>query len=134
RTIARDKSRDVDAAGGASASTYVSSGACSKCHLAQYIAWSNSPHSRATDPLPPRAIEFETSCLNCHATGGKRMNATNKPELAILQSVQCEQCHGPGSDHAARPSKGYGRIADMRTACATCHTPDTSPSFNPQTA
>ncbi|MFY9556032.1 MAG: multiheme c-type cytochrome [Blastocatellia bacterium] len=114
--------------------TYVTSGACSQCHAAQYITWINSGHAHATDPIPPRESEFEASCLDCHATGAKLATASTKFEMARLQGVQCEQCHGPGSAHVARPGKGYGRIVDLRTACTSCHTTETSPSFDFQTA
>ena len=117
-----------------SSPAYVSSAACSQCHVAQYMKWANSPHAHATDPLPPRSTEFEASCLDCHATGSKRASATDKLQMARLQTVQCEQCHGPGSNHVAKPGKGYGRVASMQSACASCHTTDTSPDFDLQTA
>ena len=113
-----------------SAAGYVSSAACSKCHLAQYLKWSNSAHAHATDPLPPRALEFDASCLGCHATGSKPATATTKSEIARFQNVQCEQCHGPGSIHVAKPAKGYGRVANMQSSCASCHTVETSPGFD----
>lgn len=112
----------------------VGSSACSQCHTEQYLKWSRTKHARATDPLPPRAFEFEASCLDCHATGSKAQNAAGKTELARLQNVQCEQCHGPGSNHIAKPGKGYGRIPNMESACASCHTVETSPGFDLQTA
>lgn len=119
---------------GESAPSFVTSAACSQCHVAQYLKWANSPHAHATDPLPPRAVEFEASCLDCHATGAKPATAADKSETARLQSVQCEQCHGPGSNHAAKPGKGYGRVADMKIACGSCHTSETSPEFELQAA
>jgi hypothetical protein len=116
-----------------SAGGYITSSACSKCHGAQYLKWASSAHSHATDPLPPRPFEFEATCLNCHATGW-RVRTAGSTELPGLQAVQCEQCHGPGAEHAAKPAKGYGRIPDMKTACSTCHTPTTSPGFDLQAA
>lgn len=114
--------------------TLVTSEACSQCHVAQYMKWANTAHAHATDPLPPRALEFEASCLDCHATGSKPATATDKLALAQLQNVHCEQCHGPGSNHAAKPGKGYGRVADLKTACGSCHTSETSPDFDLQAA
>jgi hypothetical protein len=117
-----------------SSPTFVTSAACSQCHVAQYMKWANSAHAHATDPLPPRAFEFEASCLDCHATASKPASTTDKLETARLQNVQCEQCHGPGSNHVAKPGKGYGRVADMKTACGSCHTSETSPGFELQAA
>lgn len=110
-------------------STYVTSAACNQCHAAQYVKWANSAHAHATDPLPPRSAEFEASCLGCHATGSGP-GAADPLKFALFQGVQCEQCHGPGSSHAARPAKGYGRVADMKAACAGCHNSEVSPGFN----
>ena len=125
-------SRAAKATGDA-ATAYVSSGACAQCHQAQYIQWSNSGHAHATDKLPPRWVEFETSCLSCHATG-QRTDAAGQLVLASLQSVHCEQCHGPGGEHIKKPTKGYGRINNAQALCAACHTAATSPQFNFQAA
>jgi hypothetical protein len=127
------KPADQDSSRGESPG-YVSSAACSKCHLSQYMKWTNSVHAHATDPFLPRSSEFEAGCLECHATGSKPASAANKLEAARLQNVQCEQCHGPGGDHAARPGKGYGHIANVQAACASCHTSETSPAFDFQAA
>jgi len=117
---------------GKSAPVYVTSSSCNQCHAAQYMKWANSAHSHATDPLPPRPAEFEMSCLECHATGSKV--GTDQQTFAVLQNVQCEQCHGPGSIHVAKPAKGYGRVADMKSACVACHNSEVSPGFNVQVA
>jgi 2',3'-cyclic-nucleotide 2'-phosphodiesterase (5'-nucleotidase family) len=115
-----------------SAPAYVTSTACNQCHAAQYMKWATSAHARATDPLPPRAAEFETSCLECHATGSAV--GTDQKTFAVFQNVQCEQCHGPGSNHVAKPAKGYGGVADMKAACVSCHSSEASPGFNLQAA
>lgn len=109
-----------------SAPQYVSSNACAQCHVAQYTQWSSSRHRYASDPLANKGYEFEASCLTCHASGGLT-GANNLPQF---QGVQCEQCHGPGSQHVAKPAKGYGRVSDMNTLCSACHTAKTSPKFN----
>lgn len=103
---------------------YVSSATCAECHSAQYVQWAGTRHARATDPIVSKPHEFEASCLNCHATGSQ------DGELPQLQSVQCEQCHGPGSNHAGKPGKGYGRIPDVNKVCNACHTAEISPKFD----
>lgn len=119
--------------GAEAAAGYISSRACAQCHQAQYIQWANSGHAHATDKLPPRWVEFEASCLNCHATG-QRTEASGKVVLAGLQSVQCEQCHGPGAEHLQKPGKGYGHINNVQAMCAACHTAEVSPKFEFQAA
>jgi hypothetical protein len=125
---------DPNLSGGLSAPTYVSSAACSQCHLTQYLKWAKSAHAQATSPLPPRSYEFEASCLDCHATGSKSGAATAKLYMTPLQNVQCEQCHGPGGNHVAKPAKGYGRVANIASACTSCHNTETSPDFDIQAA
>lgn len=134
RGVTNTHPADPNLSRGVSASTYVSSAACSQCHVTQYMKWAKSAHAQATNPLPPRAYEFEVSCLDCHATGSKSGGATAKPEMARFQDVQCEECHGPGSSHVAKPAKGYGHIASMQSVCGSCHNSETSPSFDIQSA
>jgi Cytochrome c554 and c-prime len=107
---------------------FVSSNACARCHNAQYIQWSNSAHALTSGKLLSRQSEFEAGCLSCHATGFA------KAEMAKLQNVQCEQCHGPGSQHVAKPGKGYGRVTNVNALCVSCHTAQTDADFNFQTA
>lgn len=116
------------------ASAYVSASKCAGCHTAQYIQWSNSAHAHAIDKLVERVFDFEASCLKCHATGQLQTTPGSEDELAKLQGVHCEQCHGPGSEHAAKPGKGYGLIANAQALCVSCHTADVSPNFDFQTA
>jgi cytochrome c554/c'-like protein len=124
----RSATPKLDGTSAGSAPHFISAGKCAQCHVAQYVKWSSSPHAHATDPLPPRWYEFEMSCLKCHATGSAEEGKFT------IQSVHCEGCHGPGSEHASRPSKGYGRVADLQTACTQCHTAEVSPNFNADSA
>lgn len=115
-------------------SPYVSSSACAQCHAAQYIKWANSRHAHATDALVPKDYDFDASCLDCHASGAPA-TTTSAPTAGqkVLQSVQCEQCHGPGRDHALTPDKSYGRVGEIGKLCISCHTAQTSPKFDLQT-
>lgn len=110
------------------APVYISSQACAQCHVDQYIKWSNSKHARATDSLMLDKDEFDANCLSCHATGGRG------EELPKLVSIQCEQCHGPGSQHALKPAKGFGKIGDLKSTCLNCHTAQINANFDLQSA
>ena len=94
----------------------------------------NSAHAHAADPFATRMDEFEMGCLNCHATGAPKENEIAEVRRARFLSVQCEQCHGPGGEHAANPGKGYGRINNMQALCSECHTSEMSPKFDLQTS
>ncbi len=109
---------------------YVSSAVCAECHTAQYIKWNASTHARASGALLLKTVDFDESCLSCHASSGLRKGVTAAGSKPTMQNVSCEQCHGPGLDHITKPARGYGKIVNMQAACAECHTAETSPKFN----
>ncbi|HWP45120.1 MAG TPA: multiheme c-type cytochrome [Blastocatellia bacterium] len=131
-TAARSSGRIGASGNGPSAS--VPAVACAACHTEQYSKWAASRHARATDSLVIKQAEFDASCLACHASGTGGKAAGGAGALAQLQNVHCEACHGPGGDHMKNPGKGYGRIADLKASCSVCHTPRTSPGFDPLAA
>lgn len=104
--------------------------ACSQCHLSQYIKWANSGHGHPSEKTVSHWYEVDASCFNCHATGARMGDSTDGITSIGLPDVQCEACHGPGVAHVAKPAKGYGRIADMKPLCISCHTSETSPGFD----
>jgi 2',3'-cyclic-nucleotide 2'-phosphodiesterase (5'-nucleotidase family) len=120
--------------GAASAdSNFVSAQACLECHRAQYLAWANTAHARAMNSLASRAAELDTGCLVCHTTGFNRGGFQNVTQSRMLINVQCEECHGPGRAHIAKPDKTYGHISDVQTICSRCHNAETSGEFKLET-
>jgi hypothetical protein len=115
-----------------SAAGYVSSAGCAECHTAQYIKWSSTAHARATGSLLLKPVDFDASCLSCHASSGLQNGVIAAGSKPMMQDVSCEQCHGPGKDHVTKPGKAYGKILNMQTACNICHTAATSPKFDLQ--
>jgi hypothetical protein len=90
--------------------TYVGAAACAKCHAAEYAKWGTTKHSHAYEALEkvasrPSLRQFDGECLVCHTTGMKYQSgfkdAVKTPEL---KNNGCENCHGPGSAHAAKPN------------------------------
>lgn len=97
------------------APTYVGTRKCKTCHLKEYRSWEKTQMARAFDLLrpgvapeskkraqldPKKDYTHETKCLPCHTTGygkpGGFVSAERTPDLA---GVQCEECHGPGSEY-----------------------------------
>jgi 2',3'-cyclic-nucleotide 2'-phosphodiesterase (5'-nucleotidase family) len=109
---------------------YVSAQACSKCHAEQYHSWVKSGHGQAMTSLATKISVMDNRCLVCHTTGYTKGLASNSPRSIALLNVQCEQCHGPGREHVAKPDKSYGHVAETASSCNTCHTSQTSPEFN----
>ncbi len=103
--------------------------ACHGCHADAFDLWRESAHAHALETLTARGKEGAPECVGCHTLGagftGGFVDATTTPERG---GVQCENCHGVGSNHVDNPTPDYGR-ADEAT-CRRCHTPEHSPKFD----
>ena len=78
--------------------------------------------------------QFDLSCVGCHVTGFRQPGGSEVVEVAGLEDVQCEVCHGPGSIHAESPEKAGKAFGIRREAavdvCLGCHTAEHSDTFN----
>lgn len=121
---------------------------CAMCHGDLAEGWAGTGHAHALpeylDGL--KSSHFNEGCLDCHATGYNpaptAVNggfddvaaqlgwlfpeelregnwATLPPELKTVSSVQCESCHGPGSEHGGAP--GTMSVSLSAGDCAQCH-------------
>ncbi|MGQ9654700.1 MAG: multiheme c-type cytochrome [Thermodesulfobacteriota bacterium] len=119
--------------------TYVGYERCKDCHPRQYETWKRHAHSRAFASLRA-GRQKDAKCVVCHSTG------TEKGQ--ILEDVQCEACHGPGSLYKGPTimSKGMfrkDREAQRRLAaqagltpieeaiCLRCHGKERPPGHPP---
>lgn len=131
---------------------FVGSKVCGDCHTKAYEVWLKTPHAKALDTLkkqkPPR--NYDPECLSCHVTGWEpqkfypfRGGYTSLDKTPNLAQNGCENCHGPGSAHAAvelGEKKATDREkadlrASMRAAvsadtCIQCHDADNSLKFD----
>jgi hypothetical protein len=144
-----------------SGNKFVGSDKCGECHSQAFAVWSKTPHAHATDSLvkPPNsrgdiARHFDAECLSCHVTGWEPQQFTpfasgylSLEQTPLLAHNGCENCHGPGSAHAAAES-GEGNVTpDMQQKlreamklplaggkaeqkCLECHDDDNSPDFH----
>jgi hypothetical protein len=89
---------------------YVGSDACKACHPAEHAVWAGSGHAKAYAALAeiatrPSQRNFDPECIRCHTVGFEYQTGyTDSQKTAHLMNVGCENCHGPGSLHAAQPS------------------------------
>lgn len=110
---------------------YAGVAACSMCHKGAakgsiYEVWLASPHAKAFEKLGPADQKNEV-CLACHTTGyGKALAANVTPQKML--NVQCEACHGPGSEYKilsvmkSRPAAlEKGLILPTKEVCLGCH-------------
>ncbi len=141
---------------------------CGECHTKAYAKWKTTNHARAYDDLKtgphnykpegnwiPRHHDVE--CLACHVTGWDPRDVVkfdtgfeSFEKSKHLAGQQCENCHGPGSEHVKaeellkKTRKGNDpalakwrqkmhldeTMAQKETGCYKCHDGDNSPKFN----
>jgi len=156
------------------AGEFVGAAKCGECHTKAYAKWKDSKHAHAYDSLKtgrkgqysqPIPRIHDPECLSCHVTGWSPQgvfpydsgflpeviaNHENSPNrYALLQGQQCENCHGPGSDHVAlemqvkhdpqsvgvemlrlsRRKMVLSKVDAKDNLCIKCHDYENSPNF-----
>lgn len=132
---------------------YVGVKKCSMCHKSeakgdQYSQWLSTKHSKAYEGLAT-AESLETAkkaavsgnpqqspkCLRCHITGYGEDESLFGTGFVKEDGVQCESCHGAGSDYmglSVMKDKAkaieYGLILPTREVCVKCHNAE-SPNY-----
>jgi len=65
------------------------------------------------------------TCGACHTTNyseeGHQLRLEGLVGTWTFEGVQCEACHGPGSEHVGAPSKDNIEINTEAAFCGTCH-------------
>jgi len=88
--------------------------------------WVSYEADRAADDPKP----YDYSCFVCHTTGAREqdpVNPTFQDNRAGMAGtfaepgVQCEQCHGPGSNHIPNPAARELFVDLQGTTCNECH-------------
>ena len=128
---------------GEAAGYYLGAEACRQCHSTAYKNESATHHFNTFEDDPKDPYDFVSiwkddgkpeSCLLCHTTGWDKSKDNHGADEAEyrknLLGIQCEACHGPGSEHV----KGAGdptRITVDYSAelCGSCHTGDHQPTY-----
>jgi YVTN family beta-propeller protein len=125
---------------------YVGARVCAQCHHEkaggdQYSRWLLSRHSQAYAVLAkPEAKEIarlsgipvepqeSPMCLGCHATGADAEPWEKDPTFYVQDGVQCEQCHGPGSEYSdakvmmdRQAAMMAGLKMPSKEDCMSCH-------------
>jgi hypothetical protein len=125
------------------AADYVGVKKCKMCHMKEYKSWESTKMAKAFESLKPgvaaeakkaagldadKDYTTDASCLGCHAVNGK----------ADMPGVECESCHGAGSDFmkVMMTNRDYtkaditaaGLVAPNESTCKKCHN-EKSPFF-----
>jgi hypothetical protein len=105
---------------------YVGGQVCANCHSnPQANDWAETAHAHAWQTLMESGHPRPT-CNKCHTVDFEEVvgNAGyDDVPTAMFEDVQCESCHGPGSQHIASPTTEGSILVsyDSETTCGTCH-------------
>ncbi len=111
---------------------FAGSQACIECHQSIHDTETNTVHAQAFAALKQINQDKNPSCLPCHTVGyGLPTGFTSAAATPQLAGVQCENCHGPGGNHAANPDDPTARprVELAATVCGGCHTGSHQPTF-----
>ena len=121
--------------------TYVGKGRCNDCHASIMTDFAGTVHGQNFRNLNGENLITMSNgaCLPCHTQGfgspsgydDKTISATQK---TALEGIGCENCHGPGSKHAASLSKAdITLVPPDKATCWSCHDPGYKMFDNPST-
>lgn len=109
---------------------YASATACQQCHQHEYLQWSATRHAFAFETILRKERYFDAGCVSCHSTGfGYPTGFQVGDHNSTLKGVQCETCHGPGTEHVGNPKKSNIRSGADTGLCLECHDAKHSPGF-----
>jgi hypothetical protein len=114
---------------------------CAECHETESKFWAKTGHSHAYETLVSVRKQFSLDCVRCHVTGWQQPGGVCRIDRTEVggrgfdghgkgrQDVQCEMCHGPGSEHAKDPP-GHISTEVPVSVCVRCHEAANSPHFD----
>ncbi len=125
---------------------YVGARVCASCHQGEHMGhqfsrWLLSKHARAYSVLShpeakkiaqlsgiPQEPQESAVCLGCHATGAEAEDWEKDETFVTEDGVQCEKCHGPGSEYMDREvmldrrrAVAAGLMMPKEQDCMGCH-------------
>jgi len=111
---------------GSADETFLTDRECRKCHQEIWSAMNTLSHKGALTSLSHKGQSDAPECLVCHTTGYVWIGGyDDRPPANRLQGVQCEACHGYGTQH----SRDGTMLSEARNSCVTCHDQENSPEF-----
>ena len=90
-------------------------------------------HAHAWKTLVDVGKQADYKCVGCHVTGYGEIGGSSLGFTKKLENVQCETCHGPGSEHVAAKGLEEPPAIQRHTPspiCTNCHNEHHSDTFN----
>jgi len=125
---------------------YIGVSKCKMCHMSeskgnQYKHWAESKHAKAYETLATDAAkktaekaglkadpQKSPECVKCHVTAFGVADNLKDESFNIADGVQCEACHGAGSDYKGMTTMKdkqkaieAGLVIPTKEACVKCH-------------
>lgn len=101
---------------------YVGASSCMACHEANHADWYQTIHRTAFGTLVSGGEGDNLLCYPCHSVGyGTQSGFVDLQTTPHLAGVQCENCHGPGSNHVLDPSGVPLTVNFGSGLCGSCH-------------
>ena len=117
--------------------TYVGADKCKMCHKDNHASWLETKHAKAFSLLKPEE-QKKPECVKCHITG-------TTAENVVLEGVQCEACHGAGSEYkkpsimskakfadkaaGLKAAQAAGLVIPTAETCVRCHTKEGNANY-----
>ena len=115
---------------------------CAECHATEAAFWSKTNHAHAFQTLVKVNKQFSLDCIRCHVSGWQQPGGVCRIDRAAVggaglaggfgvgrQDVQCEVCHGAGSEHVKDPPEHIAGKVPV-AVCMRCHEAANSPHFD----
>ncbi len=121
--------------------SFVGVNGCVECHKDATVFWKQTRHASAYQTLVKVNKQFSLDCIRCHVTGWQQPGGVCRIDLPDRggagfdghglgrRDVQCEACHGAGSEHVNDPPEHIvGKVT--AATCMRCHEAANSPRFD----
>jgi hypothetical protein len=112
------------------AGVYLGVGGCVTCHPGAFDTYTRTRHAQAFRTLASQFVQRDNGCVGCHTTGygqkGGYSGFRRHGSQVDLIDVQCEACHGPGTEH----SRDGGYVDSAIQSCVKCHNEEQDPDFD----
>jgi hypothetical protein len=112
---------------------YVGMDKCASCHKPAVAYWRTTVHAHAWKSLTDVGKQADYKCVSCHVAGYGQVGGTSLGHTQHFENVQCENCHGPGSEHVAQKGLEDPPAIQRQTpspVCTNCHNEHHSDTFN----
>jgi hypothetical protein len=104
---------------------------CRDCHVEEHASWRQSMHGRTfSDLIRNRESEQEMKVKRAVTGWMETTGYVDRRESSHLYNVQCESCHGRGSEHVRTKGGALETLVKPETTCLRCHSPEQTPNFD----